>query len=279
MVKTTHSAMAVLAGAFWMSLGIFMPAVAQDNLPKGTVATVNGIAITYDDISLAEDELLSVIGQLPERQRFETLIGYMIDRVLASEAAKKKGLEDDPEVARRFAFMQRKALQDVHIAEMVSARVSEKQVAAYYKKNIANGPRQQEARARHILLDSKEMADTVLAAVKGGADFAQTAKEKSKGPTGSTGGDLGYFSREAMVAEFSDAVFKMKKGEVTGPVKTQFGWHVIKLEDIRDKPLPKLADVEGQIYQILMSEARRDIYTKMRDSAEVTFINAAPLTE
>lgn len=252
---------------------------AQDSLPKGTVATVNGIAITYDDISLAEDELMGLVGQLPERQRFETLVGYMVDRILASEAAKKQGLDKSPEVAKRLAFMQRKALQDVHIGEILRARVSDEKVAAYYQKNIVDGPRQEEVRARHILLDSKDMAEAVIVALKGGADFAALAKEKSKGPTGATGGDLGYFGPEAMVPEFSDAAFKLKKGGISGPVKTQFGWHVIKLEDKRQKPLPKLADVEEQIYQILISEARREIYADMREAAEVNFVNVAPLTE
>lgn len=268
----------VLGAALTIS-GFVGSVSAQDALPRGTVATVNGIAITYDDISMAEDELMGLVGQLPERQRFETLVGYMVDRILASEAAKKQGLEDTPEVAKRLAFMQRKALQDVHIGEILRARVTDEKVAAYFKKNIQNGPRQQEVRARHILLDSKDMAEAVVVTLKGGADFAQVAKEKSKGPTGATGGDLGYFDRDAMVAEFSDAAFKLKKGEISGPVKTQFGWHVIKLEDKRNKPLPKLEDVEGQIYQVLISEARRDIYDEMRAKAEVNFVGAAPLTE
>lgn len=271
----------VLSGAFAvvMLAASGAQALAEDALPQGTVATVNGIAITYDDISLAEDELMGLIGQLPERQRFEILIGHMVDRVLASEAAKKQGLTNSPEVKKRLAYMQRKALEDVHIGEILRARVNDEKVSAYYQKNIVNGPRLEEVRARHILLDSKEMAEAVIVALNGGADFAQLAKEKSKGPTGSTGGDLGYFSPEAMVPEFSDAAFKLKKGGISGPVKTQFGWHVIKLEDKRQKPLPKLEDVEGQIYQILIGEARRDIYTEMRQAAEVNFINTAPLTE
>lgn len=271
----------VIFAGFWVAF-ISLTAtqtVAQESLPKGTVATVNGIAITYDDISLAEDELMGLVGQLPERQRFETLVGYMVDRILASEAAKKQGLDKSPEVAKREAFMQRKALQDVHIGLLLRDRVSDEKVAAYYQKNIVDGPRQEEVRARHILLDSKEMAEAVVISLKNGADFATLAKEKSKGPTGATGGDLGYFGREAMVQEFADAAFKLKKGGISGPVKTQFGWHVIKLEDKRKKPLPKLVDVEDQIYQILIGEARRDIYDEMRDAAEVNFVNIAPSTE
>lgn len=273
MGKIVTSAMAAFI------LAAFVPVQAQDALPQGTVATVNGIAITYDDISLAEDELMGLVGQLPERQRFETLVGYMVDRILASEAAKKDGLETSPEVTKRLAFMKRKAMQDVHIGQILRDRVSDEKVKAYYQKNIVDGPRQEEVRARHILLESKEMAEAVIVALKGGADFAELAKEKSKGPTGATGGDLGYFSPEAMVPEFSDAAFKLKKGGISGPVKTQFGWHVIKLEDKRNKPLPKFEDVEGQIYQILIGEARRDVYAEMREAAEVNFVSAAPLTE
>ena len=117
---------------------------------KGTVATVNGIAITYNDVSLVEDELMAVYGQLPEEQRFQTLVGYMVNRILASEAAKKAGLENDADVAKLKAFMERKALQDVYIAKMLMERVREEDVTAYYDKEIKNGPVEEEVRARHI---------------------------------------------------------------------------------------------------------------------------------
>ena len=275
--KLTHT----LALAALLALGMTGGGLAQsdDSLPRGTVATVNGIAITYADIAMAEDELLGVVGQLPERQRFETLVGYMVDRILAAQAAQKEALENDPEVVKRRAFLERKALQDVYIGKRLSALVTDDEVKAYYDKNIANAPKQKEVRARHILVDNKDMADAVLIALKGGADFAKLAKEKSKGPSGSSGGDLGYFGRDAMVKPFSDAAFKLKKGGLSQPVKTQFGWHVIKVEDIRTKPRPKLADVEGQIYQVLLGEGRRKIYEDLRQSAEVNFVSVAPLTE
>ena len=255
-----------------------VPAAAQD-LPRGTVATVNGVPITYDDIALAEDELMGLIGQLPEQQRFETLVGYMVERILASEAAKKAGLADDPEVQKRRAFMERKALQDVYIGKQLQQKVTEAEVEAYYKKNIVNGPKQEEVRARHILVDSKQTAEAIIVALRNGEDFAKLAKEKSKGPSGASGGDLGYFGPDAMVAPFSEAAFKLEKGGISAPVKTQFGWHVIKLEDKRAKPVPALQEVGGQIYQLLIGEARREIYDAMRDAAKVDYVNVAPLTE
>lgn len=259
------------------------PANAQNSgdadLPRGTVATVNGIAITYDDIAMAEDELMGLVGQLPEQQRFETLVGYMVERILAAEMAKKQGLQKDPEVIRRQAFLERKALQDVFVGKKLRAMVGDDEVAAYYKKNIVGGPKPKEVRARHILVDSQEVAEAIVISLKNGTDFAQLAKEKSKGPSGASGGDLGYFGRDAMVKPFADAAFKLKKGKISAPVKTQFGWHVIKVEDVRTKPVPPLAQVEGQIYQVLIGEARREIYSKMQADAEVNFVSVAPLTE
>ena len=254
-------------------------AVAQNQIFEGTVATVDGIAITYNDVSLVEDELMAVYGQLPEEQRFQTLVGYMVNRILASEAAKKAGLENDADVAKIKAFMERKALQDVYIAKMLMERVREEDVTAYYDKEIKNGPIEEEVRARHILLDNREAADAVVADLENGADFAALAKERSKGPSGPSGGDLGYFSKQSMVPAFSDAAFKLAAGETSPPVQTQFGWHVIRVEDRRNRPVPPFDQVRDQIYQLLISEAQRDIYDEMRAKASVDLVDMPGVSE
>ena len=254
-------------------------AVAQNQISEGTVATVDGIAITYNDVSLVEDELMAVYGQLPEEQRFQTLVGYMVNRILASEAAKKAGLENDADVAKIKAFMERKALQDVYIAKMLMDRVREEDVTAYYDKEIKNGPVEEEVRARHILLDNREAADAVVADLENGADFAALAKERSKGPSGPSGGDLGYFSKQSMVPAFSDAAFKLAAGETSPPVQTQFGWHVIRVEDRRKRPVPPFDQVRDQIYQLLISEAQRDIYDEMRAKASVDLVDMPGVSE
>ena len=254
-------------------------AVAQNQISEGTVATVDGIAITYNDVSLVEDELMAVYGQLPEEQRFQTLVGYMVNRILASEAAKKAGLENDADVAKIKAFMERKALQDVYIAKMLMERVRAEDVTAYYDKEIKNGPVEEEVRARHILLDNRDAADAVVADLENGADFAALAKERSKGPSGPSGGDLGYFSKQSMVPAFSDAAFKLAAGETSPPVQTQFGWHVIRVEDRRNRPVPPLDQVRDQIYQLLISEAQRDIYDEMRAKASVDLVDMPGVSE
>ena len=254
-------------------------AVAKNQISEGTVATVDGIAITYNDVSLVEDELMAVYGQLPEEQRFQTLVGYMVNRILASEAAKKAGLENDADVAKIKAFMERKALQDVYIAKLLMERVREEDVTAYYDKEIKNGPVEEELRARHILLDNREAADAIVADLENGADFATLAKERSKGPSGPSGGDLGYFSKQSMVPAFSDAAFKLTAGETSPPVQTQFGWHVIRVEDRRNRPVPPLDQVRDQIYQLLISEAQRDIYDEMRAKASVDLVDMPGVSE
>ena len=254
-------------------------AVAQNQISEGTVATVDGIAITYNDVSLVEDELMAAYGQLPEEQRFQTLVGYMVNRILASEAAKKAGLENDADVAKIKAFMERKALQDVYIAKMLMERVREEDVTAYYDKEIKNGAVEEELRARHILLDNREAADAIVADLENGADFAALAKERSKGPSGPSGGDLGYFSKQSMVPAFSDAAFKLAAGETSPPVQTQFGWHVIRVEDRRNRPVPPLDQVRDQIYQLLISEAQRDIYDEMRARASVDLVDMPGVSE
>ena len=253
--------------------------VVQQDLPQNTVVTVNGMAITYDDISMAENELMGLVGQLPERQRFETLVSFMVERLLAANAARAAGLENSAEVEKQISFLKQKALQDVYVGQLLMERVNEASVTAYYQENIVDGPKQEEVRARHILVDSREEAEAVIAAVKNGGDFIELAKKRSKGPSGAGGGDLGYFDRDAMVAPFSEAAFKLKKGKISAPVKTQFGWHVIKLEDRRTKPTPALDDVRDQIYQILISEARRGIYEEMRQGADVQFVQIPTSSE
>lgn len=251
----------------------------QQDLPQNTVVTVNGMAITYDDISMVENELMGLVGQLPERQRFETLVSFMVERLLAANAARAAGLENSAEVEKQISFLKQKALQDVYVGQLLMERVNEASVTAYYQENIVDGPKQEEVRARHILVDSREEAEAVIAAVKNGGDFIELAKKRSKGPSGAGGGDLGYFDRDAMVAPFSEAAFKLKKGKISAPVKTQFGWHVIKLEDRRTKSTPALDDVRDQIYQILISEARRGIYEEMRQGADVQFVQIPTSSE
>ncbi len=255
----------------------------SDNVSIDTaVALVNGKPITFHDLTLAEDELFSVVGQMPNRQRMEALVGYIVNRELASEAAKAMGIRlEDPEVMKRMAFYTKKALQEVYMGRVLADRVSPADARAYYDKEVAGAAPVEEVRARHILVADEALArDVAQQAKKDGADFEALAKKHSTGPSGASGGDLGYFTADQMVGEFSAAAFKLKVGGVSDPVKTQFGWHIIKLEDRRARPVPPFEAIEGQITEFLIGEAQRALYDELREKATVELVldNGAALS-
>ncbi len=251
------------------------PALAQTPTDIDTaVAAVNGTPITFHDLSMAEDEIYSAMGEMTSQQRLEALVGYVVNRQLAATAATAAGIrDDDPEVMKRIAFYKKKALQDVYIGRTLAERVSPSQVRAYYDKEVAGAEPVEEVRARHILVPDEAKAIEVAKKARAkNADFAALAQEYSTGPSGPSGGDLGYFTADQMVAEFSDAAFKLKIGAVSDPVKTQFGWHVIKLEDKRTRPVPPFEEIEMQITEYLIGEAQRALYSELRENANVELI-------
>jgi peptidyl-prolyl cis-trans isomerase C len=128
---------------------------------------------------------------------------------------------------------------------------------------------EQEVRARHILVEKEEDAKAILAELKKGADFAQLAKQKSKDPGASEGGDLGYFTKDQMVPEFATAAFKLEKGQISDPVKTQFGWHIIKVEDKRKRQLPEFDKVKDQIETFVQRKAQVEFVTKLRAEGKI----------
>jgi peptidyl-prolyl cis-trans isomerase C len=138
-----------------------------------------------------------------------------------------------------------------------------------YDEAVRSLAGQEEVRARHILVEGEDEAKAILEQLKGGADFATLAKEKSKDPGAAEGGDLGYFTKDQMVPEFADVAFKMYPGQLSNPVKTQFGWHVIKVEDRRTKQPPEFDKVKDQIEAFLTRKAQTDFITKLRQNAKI----------
>jgi peptidyl-prolyl cis-trans isomerase C len=154
-----------------------------------------------------------------------------------------EGLDQDEEFQDRMAFIRESLLQEAYVANRIESEMTDERLRADYEKMIAESPPAEEVRARHILLESEADAKAVIAEIAGGADFAETAKAKSTGPSGPNGGDLSFFKREQMVKPFADAAFAMQPGEVSKePVQTQFGWHVIKVEERRTSEPPSFEE-------------------------------------
>jgi peptidyl-prolyl cis-trans isomerase C len=241
------------------------PASASDPV----IARVNGVDITQGDLALAEEDVGSEMQAVSPEAKREQLISYLADIIMVTQAADKKNLADNPDFKRRLAFLRNKLLMGYELQQEAKTGVTDEALHQTYDEAVKSMAGQEEVRARHILVESEDEAKALLEQLKNGADFATLAKEKSKDPGAAEGGDLGYFTKDQMVPEFADVAFKMYPGQLSNPVKTQFGWHVIKVEDRRTKQPPEFDKVKDQIEAFLARKAQTDFITKLRQSAKV----------
>jgi len=237
--------------------------------PSGTVvARVNGVDIREGDLALAEEDLGAEIANAPPEAKREHLISYLADVIMVTQAAEKKNIADNPDFKRRLAFLRNKLLMGFELQEEAKAAVSDEALHQTYEDAVQSMRGQEEVHARHILVESEDEAKALLDQLKAGGDFVALAKEKSKDPGGSDGGDLGYFTKDQMVPEFAEVAFKMYPGQLSNPVKTQFGWHIIKVEDKRTKQAPEFDRVKDQIETFLTRKAQTEFISKLRKSAK-----------
>ncbi len=251
-------------------------AAAAPANPDAVVATVNGKPITEADLTLAEGELSRQFAQLaPEQRRAAALSAAIEIRVLADKAV-AEGLDKDPDFQRRVAFLQERALHGEMVEKEVVGKISDADVRARYDKGIAEAPPVNEVHARHILVKTKEEAEAIIKQLDGGADFQKLANEHTSDPSGKTnGGDLGYFGPGQMVPEFDKAAFALAVGSYTKePVQTQFGWHVIKVEDKRAQQPPAFDQVKDQIRSSLIRDNYFALVKQLRAGAKVDIPDA-----
>ncbi|UMY18905.1 peptidylprolyl isomerase [Methylobacterium organophilum] len=234
------------------------------------VATVNGKPITQGDLAIAgEDPALSLPG-VDEAGKKNLLVDYLVDLKVGAQAADAAKVGDTPEFKRKLAYFRDKLLLDEYLERESKKAVTPEAAKALYDQTVKAMKPEEEAHARHILVDNEEEAKKIAARIKGGEDFAKVAGEVSKDPGSKTeGGDLGWFTKDRMVAPFAEAAFKLSPGQVSDPVKTQFGWHVIKLEEKRTKPVPSFDEMKEQIDQYLARKAQQDMILKLREQAKI----------
>ena len=243
--------------------------------PDPVVARVNGVDIKQSDLALAEEDVgADMQAASPEAKR-EHLISYLADIIMVTQAADKKNLADNPDFKRRLAFLRSKLLMGYELQEEAKTALTDEALKQTYDEAVKSMSGQEEVRARHILVEGEDEAKAILEQLKGGADFAKLAKEKSKDPGAAEGGDLGYFTKDQMVPEFADVAFKMYPGQLSNPVKTQFGWHVIKVEDKRIKQPPEFEKVKDQIEAYLARKAQADFIAKLRQNAKIERLDKA----
>lgn len=274
---------ALIAGAAFAATfpaGVFaqetQPAPAQPGVtqtqadPNQVVARINGEEVTRQQVLDSATDLPPQV-QAQIDQVFPLLVKRYVGLQLLAEKGRADKLAEDPEVKKLVAEAEDEAIRQVYVTRYLDQQVTEEAIKSRYDKNLKDNPPPEEVRAAHILVATEEEGKAVIAEIDGGADFAALAKEKStdKG-SGANGGDLGWFAKDVMVKEFADAAFAMQPGEVSkAPVKSQFGYHVIKLEERRTRPAPTLDSQREQIRAELAEETVQALVTGLRKEANV----------
>lgn len=254
---------------------ISFAAAAQENASSKVVAKVNGQAITESDMALAEGELGSELGQLPPEVKRRALAEYLIDNMLFAEAAEAANLATSPAFEEQMRYLRRRVLREQYFDKTLRGAINDDEVRQIYDARVASMKPEDEFAARHILVDSEDKAKKLRKEIADGADFAEVAKKNSTDPgSKDQGGLLGYFTKGQLVPEFEAAVFKLHEGEVSEPVKTTFGWHIIKLEDRRRKELPPFDTVKDTIANSLIVRKAQERATALREKAKLEYVDA-----
>jgi peptidyl-prolyl cis-trans isomerase C len=202
------------------------------------------------------------------------LTGYLIDLKLGAKAAEAAKVGDSADFARKLAYNRDKALLDQYLEQEAQKAITPEAARKLYDETAKSVTPEQEVRARHILVESEDEAKQAQARVKGGEDFAKVAGDLSKDPGSKTdGGDLGFFTKDRMVEPFAEAAFKMEPGQISDPVKSQFGWHVIKVEEKRTKPVPSFEEMKDQVNAYLERKAQQDLIMGLRKDAKIERID------
>jgi peptidyl-prolyl cis-trans isomerase C len=244
--------------------------------PDKVLATIGGINITNKEVDQISTDLDPQFAKLPDDQRRLAALAAIIDiKSLAAKAEAEK-LDQTPEFKSRLEFLKDRALHNDYFKQQVVDKITDADIRARYDKEIAAMPPQSEVRARHILVKTKEEAEAIIKQLDGGAKFEDVAKEKSTDGSAAQGGDLGYFGPGQMVPEFEKAANALEIGKYTEtPVQSQFGFHIIKLEDKRTQQPPAFDQVKDQVKSILIRERYMELVKKERGDLKVEFTDPA----
>lgn len=239
--------------------------------PKAVVATVGDDAITEADIGYAAEDLGDELQNVPPEQRKAFLLTVLIDMKVMAAAAREANMQETDDYRQRLGYLEDRALRRAYFSEKVAAAVTPEAVKAAYDAYVASFTPEDEIHARHILVATEADALAIKAEIDAGASFEQLAGEKSMDPSGTqNGGDLGFFSKGMMVKPFEDAAFALEVGQVSAPVQTQFGWHLIRVDEKRKSAPPALADVTQQIQQDILFSTFDRIVGELKVKTPVT---------
>jgi peptidyl-prolyl cis-trans isomerase C len=234
------------------------------------VAKLNGQEIRQSDVLRARGRLPASLRDKPAEQIVPMLTTIVINSRLLADEARSQGIDREPQVQRQIDLVTDLVLEQELLDRYIEKQLTEAAIRARYEKLAAEAAGSEQIRARHILLRSEDDARDVIQSLGAGRSFEALARDRSTDPTADTGGDLGYFTRGEMAEPFSDAAFKLQPGQFTrNPVQTEFGWHVILVEDRRPAVAPPLSQVRDKIRNLLVAELRNEYLASLRGKATV----------
>mgnify|MGYP002402319552 CR=1 FL=1 len=255
------------AAATMLMLGLALPAAAED---AKVLATVDGHAITTADVEIAKEAFAEELGRVPAGAQQNILVDVLVDMQILADAAEKAGIPESDHFKVRMEFLRKQALRNAFIEQKIQGDVSEEELKARYEKDVAGYAPPEEVHARHILVKTEDEAKALIEKLDAGEDFAKLASESSLDGTKANGGDLGFFTKGQMVPEFETAAFALEPGKYTeAPVKSQFGFHVIKVEEKRTQPVPTFEEVEAQVREVVSREKFTEVMQQLKDAAKV----------
>lgn len=260
-----------------MAQALLAPAAAQEEQTDRSqllIATVDGQEIRQADVSALVATLPPQTQQLPREQLLPLVLQELINNKILVKLARRDGLDKEPEFERQIKSAAEQILRQIFLEQLSEAALNDEAIQKYYDENIGSAKGNVEVRARHILLETEEDALAVVEEIESGGNFERLARDRSTGPSAPAGGDLGYFTRDAMVAPFAEAAFAMAVGEVSEPVQTRFGWHIIKVEDRRETAPPPLEQVRDEITRQLFRQVVQNAISGERENSEVVLYDA-----
>ncbi|WP_343358064.1 peptidylprolyl isomerase [Bartonella schoenbuchensis] len=245
---------------------------AKPVAPSHVMAIINGKSITAGELDELAFEINPNLARLSDEQRRITVLKAYLDMQALAKAAIEKGIDKTEVYDKRMTIMRDNVLQQLYFKQMVVDKIQDADLQALYDKEVAALPKEDEVKARHILVKTKEAAEAIIKRLKKGENFEEIAKKDSTDGSASVGGDLGYFSYGQMVKPFEDAAFSLKVGEYTKkPVESPFGWHIIKVEDRRPKQPPAFDDVKEVLRTQIMKDRYHALIIDLRNKVDVKY--------
>jgi len=261
------------SGALLLCTLCFSVARAADD---PVIAVVNGAEIHQSELTASRASAPAKVQGMDEAAINKALLDQLVTAKAIMQEAEKLGTSKDPAFKKFLAQRTEQALLEFYVQGVVAKKVTDKAVRDLYDSTVTGAKAPEEYKARHILVETEDQAKDIIKQIKGGKDFAALAKEKSKDPgSGQNGGDLGWFTAEMMVPEFSNAAVALKNGDISAPVKSQFGWHVIQTQERRKQPAPKFDDVKENLGQQLRQQTTQELVANVRKAAKIELKGAA----